>query len=153
SNHDGHYIGELFHRYTDLVKKLEHLQRFHQTILGKIISTSLTLIFVAMTWVFFRAETAPQAFSILSHMLFLNQSSALEEVLVSSIAPYSLGLYLFYAMLFTPKLATFRPALIDKVRERILSRPSIRIPCYAGSFVAAIGLAAPQTTAFIYFQF
>lgn len=146
----------IFHRYRDLVKKLTRLQRFHQTVPGKIVSTSSTLIFVAMTWVLFRAETVPQAFSILSQMIFLNQSSdlfALEEVLVSSIAPYSLGLYLVYAMLFTPKLAAFRPVLIDKVRDRILSRPSVRIPCYAGACVAAIGLAAPQTTSFIYFQF
>lgn len=142
----------VFHGYSKLVKGLKPVAKFHESIYGKAASISLTFLFVVVTWVFFRAETIPQATSILSAMLSGGNSTVLADTLNASVLPYALIIYGFYALIFTPS-SGIRPQKLDEIRDRIFARQIVRIPCYAGAYLAAIGLSAPQISAFIYFQF
>ena len=148
-----HGVGLIvFHAYSKLVKASNYLTSFHAGIIGKAFSIVLTFLFVVMTWVFFRADTLPQAFTILSNMVSLQNSSVLADTIKASVLPYALIVYSIYGILFTPSMV-LRPKFIDSTREKIFSRATVRIPCYAGVYLAAIGLSAPQLSAFIYFQF
>lgn len=148
-----HGIGLIaFHNYSKMVKKVRMLESFHKTLIGKSVSVALTFLFVVITWVFFRAETIPQALGLLARMTSFGHSTILAETIEASILPYSLAVYCVYAIIFTPRLFN-RPATMDSIRDKIFSRQSVRIPCYIAVYLAAIGLSAPQISSFIYFQF
>ncbi len=140
------------HGYSSLAKNVKSLTSFHQSLIGKGFSIALTFLFVVVTWVFFRAETVPQGIQILNSMVSPGSSSVLADTIKASVLPYALTLYAVYAILFTPNMV-LRPGWLDGIRNRIFARQAIRIPCYACVYLAAIGLSAPQLSAFIYFQF
>lgn len=140
------------HGYSSAIQGSKSMVAFHKNALGKTLSITLTFLFVVLTWVFFRAETVPQAMQMLSSMVSPSYSSVLSHVIESSVLPYAIALYVLYACLFTPAIK-FRPQWLDRIRDGIFTRQSIRIPCYAGVYMAAIALSAPQLSAFIYFQF
>ncbi|MCA9818825.1 MAG: MBOAT family protein, partial [Cyanobacteria bacterium HKST-UBA01] len=140
------------HGYSSAIQRSEAMVAFHKNALGKTLSITLTFLFVVLTWVFFRAETVPQAMQMLSSMVSPGHSTVLSHVIESSVLLYAIALYVLYACLFTPAMK-IRPQWMDRIRDSIFTRQSIRIPCYAGVYMAAIALSAPQLSAFIYFQF
>lgn len=140
------------HGYASFTRGSAKLLAFHKSAIGKGLSIVLTFIFVVITWVFFRAATVPEAMNMLSSMVSVSQSALLTDTIKASVLPYSLFVYCIYAFLFTPNMV-FRPQWLDPLKDRIFSRQSVRIPLYAGVYMAAIGFSAPQLSAFIYFQF
>ena len=142
----------VYHKYSKLVKESQELIKFHASLGGKLLSICLTFSFVVVTWVFFRAETVPQAMTILANMFQFSNSSVLFETLRSSTIIYAFALYIVYAILFTPSIV-LRPQQFDLIRDKFFSKQTIRIPCYLGVYFLAIGLSAPKLSAFIYFQF
>ncbi|MEZ4489172.1 MAG: MBOAT family O-acyltransferase [Cyanobacteriota/Melainabacteria group bacterium] len=142
----------VFHGYSELTKKVPALIGFHKSLIGKAGSILVTFLFVVVTWVFFRAESVPQAMSILSNMISPASSSVLTETLNSSLLPYALAVYIVYAITFTPGMV-LRPEWLENFRDFLASRQGVRVPFYVGVYMAAIGFSAPQLSAFIYFQF
>lgn len=141
-----------YHSYCAIVSKSKMLLVFHERPLAKSLSIIITFIFVVVTWVFFRAESIPQAFSILSTMVVGGHSSVLHDVIRSSVLPYALTLYVIYALSFAPGVVLL-PASLQSLRDRLFNQTSIRVPCYVGAYFAALGFSSPQLSAFIYFQF
>lgn len=148
-----HGVGLIvYHSYAKLVKNNQSLLGFHKAFIGKGTSIAITFLFVVVTWVFFRAESVPQALSILQSMVSFANSSVLAETIKASVLPYALIIYSVYALSFTPNMV-LRPQSFDSIRDKLFSKPSVRFPLYAGIYLAAIGFSAPQLSAFIYFQF
>lgn len=142
----------IYHGYSELAGRSKILTGFHNKSLAKYLSIAVTFAFVVVTWVFFRAESVPQALSILSTMFAGGHSSVLEDVIRSSVLPYALTIYVLYALSFAPAVVSL-PKGLQSIRDRVFARTAVKIPCYAGAYVAAIALSSPQLSAFIYFQF
>ncbi|MBZ0186619.1 MAG: hypothetical protein K8F91_10255, partial [Candidatus Obscuribacterales bacterium] len=140
------------HKYASIVETSKALQKAHQSLPARLTCIIVTFLFVVITWVFFRADTIAQASSILANMFSYSQSHVLAECLRSSLLPYALSTYLVYAIIFTPSTVS-RPEWLNSITRSIFARPTLRIPCYVAAYFAAIGLSAPQVSAFIYFQF
>lgn len=142
----------IFHSYSELAGKSSLITSFHKKSLAKYLSIAVTFAFVVVTWVFFRAESIPQALSILSTMVAGGQSAVLHDVLRASVLPYALTIYVLYTLCFAPGVVLL-PEGLCSLRDLVFRRVTVRIPCYIGAYLASIAFSAPQLSAFIYFQF
>jgi alginate O-acetyltransferase complex protein AlgI len=141
------------HEYDELVRSKEWLKNFHSTRAGQALSVALTFLVVLIAWVFFRANTATDAISIIRVMFVPTGSVAASTLLtgfLNSTAPTALGAYSLYFLLSRyhseiPLLKTLKVCLPT-------GQPA-RIALYAGAFFAAIGFSPSQSSPFIYFQF
>lgn len=142
----------IYHSYCEAASKSEMLLNFHRSAVSKYLSILITFVFIVVTWVFFRAESIPQALSVLSKMVMGGHSTVLNDVIRASVFPYAMTLYLVYAISFAKGIVML-PANVRLLRDKVFSQAPIRIPCYFGAYLAALGFSAPQLSAFIYFQF
>ncbi len=141
------------HEYSGVVEKLSPLAAFHKSWFGRLISASLTFVFVVITWLFFRAESVQQALGMMKQMFTATaSSSALAEVLTVSTLPYAIAAYALASLLLSPAVVT-RLSVLLPLKNMLVSRWTLRYPAYAGVFLAAVAMSAPHLSSFIYFQF
>lgn len=140
------------HKYNDVVEKSPFLRQFHAQPMSKVLAIGVTFVFVLVSWVFFRAETIPHAFTMLKSMFLSNEPSA-----ASSMANYApllvaLGVYSIYALINTNTLDNRLFAFLRQHLASGLTLPA-RAVLYISVVFAAIGFAPGVPSPFIYFQF
>ncbi|HEY9787383.1 MAG TPA: MBOAT family O-acyltransferase [Candidatus Obscuribacterales bacterium] len=142
----------LNHKYDDLVAKTGALRAFHGTSLGRLLSVMATFFMVLSGWVLFRADTMPQALSMVHNMLIPNtHHGVLSTMLERSPVIAALLLYGCYALLYSlPKFMSFK---LPDLRPTSLIGWAARLPIYAAVAFAVVGFAPVQPSSFIYFQF
>ncbi|MBX9693732.1 MAG: MBOAT family protein [Cyanobacteria bacterium] len=141
------------HEYSGAAESISPLAAFHKSWLGRFLSAALTFVFVVITWLFFRAESVPQAVSMMGRMFSASgSSSSLAEVLAVSTLPYALVVYGVASLLLSPAVVT-RVSMLLPLKNLLLSRWTLRYPAYVGVFLTAVALSAPHLSSFIYFQF
>ena len=142
------------HWYSQQVEKLQWLQRFHSYKFAAVASSLLTLGFVIVAWVFFRADTANDAVRMLTQMVQPRASQVLIELLATSTTLTALMLYGAYSLVVClPKFSSAVPwgKLVENVSQS-LSAPA-RAVFYITIALTVIGFAPTQPSPFIYFQF
>jgi alginate O-acetyltransferase complex protein AlgI len=139
------------HVYDGLVSRSTTLSTFHLTRLGKLVSAAITLLCVAIGWVFFRADTTEQAFSVLHRMFVFHVSSDVVSLIDESTAPAALVVYSIYLLFERFKYSNLLS--IFAIGRLISRRLSVQISCYAVSFFLALAFSPKGSEPFIYFQF
>lgn len=138
------------HKYDDLVRHQPALQQAHALPITKFMAGALTFVLVMISWVFFRAETVPQAMQMLNKMFLRFEPSSSMASLCCAPLLVALGVYSIYAVLNSWDKA--KPFLVSLQQNLALTTPA-RIVLYAGVAFAALGLAPGVPSPFIYFQF
>ncbi len=141
--------------YDKAVKENAQLTEFHAHPAGKVLSVLLTFGLVLIGWIFFRADTIPQALHMMQTMFLVSTQTAttpiLSTMLIRSPIVVALIIYGCYASIFSlPKFAQQKQFELQPLS---LLGWSARIPLYAAVAAAAIGFAPLQPSSFIYFQF
>ena len=119
------------------------LQKWHATKYGAVVSIGLTLLFVVVGWVFFRASTMGEAGALLQSAINPVASHYLEEAYLKYPGFAALGVYCvgFCLLRLWERLPSFKPLL------------PARVVGYAAVFLAAVGFSPLGEAPFIYFQF
>ena len=142
--------------YDGIVKKSALLTKFHAHIAGQAFAVALTFILGLVGWTLFRADTVPQALSIVKVMFLGADATAVSSPILWTAFTRSpliaaLMIYSCYASIYClPKFFA---------EKQIQLRPldslgwAVRIPLYAAVATAAVAFAPTQPSSFIYFQF
>lgn len=139
------------HEYGEIADKSSLMKAFHSSKIGKFTSALLTLAFVLVGWVLFRAQTMSQAYAILSLLFQSVPSQAVVSMLAQSTLPYAIGVYIIYAILFA-NTSVYKPAPVVALRNALDVLPA-RVAIWACVFICAIGFSPSHAEPFIYFQF
>lgn len=139
------------HIYDGLAARSTMLRAFHGSAVGKLISAAITLLCVAVGWVFFRADTAEQALSVLHRMCVFYTSSDVVSLVDESTAPAALAIYSIYLLI--ERLKNSNSLSISAITRRLFERLPVQISCYAVSFFLALAFTPKVSEPFIYFQF
>lgn len=146
----------LCHKYDEMVKQSQALQRFHSTSFAKALCVAFTFLAVLVGWNLFRANTVSEAFQITMRMFALAPSAQVVEALLRSQVLAALAAFSVYALLFVApdgKPLPVQTKLVNKIAALLVGTLPRRIALYAGVFIAAIGLSPFEAEPFIYFQF
>ncbi|MFM1942302.1 MAG: hypothetical protein RI897_1284 [Verrucomicrobiota bacterium] len=131
-------IHKLFMEYRNKPDRPQEANAWYRTIPSRI----LTLIVVLMGWVFFRAQTLPDAVAYLQKIALWNQDGT--RFFSPYIWPALLAVVLVH--LIARKDVNWAESLVD--------RPAwIRCTAYAGLLTLIVCLGATDAAPFIYFQF
>jgi alginate O-acetyltransferase complex protein AlgI len=169
-----HGIGLVInHIYDRLVSRVAILRAVHATKLGTVVSSIMTLAFVMLCWIFFRADTCTDALLVVRTMFYQHPGVALTDLLRTSTVGVALAVYALYALIFClPNYAVSKPLpapahinlagvrnhpvgdVLTAIRRHLLlaGMPS-RIAFYSAVVLAIVGFAPSQQSPFIYFQF
>jgi alginate O-acetyltransferase complex protein AlgI len=119
------------------------LQKWHATKYGAATSVGLTLLFVVVGWVFFRASTMGEAGALLQSAITPVPSHYLEDAYLKYPGFAALGVYCvgFCLLRLWERMPRLRPLL------------PARLVGYVAVFLAAVGFSPLGEAPFIYFQF
>ncbi|MBX9570417.1 MAG: hypothetical protein K2X77_16085 [Candidatus Obscuribacterales bacterium] len=135
------------HEYDAFVSKTAALGRAHKRLPLRICSSILTLCFVILCWIFFRAESCSSAFSMVHSLVSGRESQIVYEVLVQTPVLVALVLYSIYGTFYC--IYSKMPPLFAGLSLQAPSRAII----YLSVFFAAIAFAPSKASPFLYFQF
>jgi D-alanyl-lipoteichoic acid acyltransferase DltB (MBOAT superfamily) len=139
------------HAYDGLASRSTALSAFHASRMGKLVSAAITLLCVAIGWVFFRADTMADALCVLHRMFVFHLSSDVVALLDESTAPAALVVYSIY--LLFERFENSNLLSIFAIGRRLSRRLPVQISCYAVSFFLALAFSPKVSEPFIYFQF
>lgn len=140
------------HKYDAIVSQSTFLQRWHGSLAGRILAVVITFFLVLVAWIFFRADSLPEAQQILASMFSFKPSSILWQLASQSPVGVALVLYGIYAGLYSLPNWHPYPILQKFPQVRLLGLPA-RTIFYLSTFACAIGFCPIAPSPFIYFQF
>lgn len=118
-------------------------------------SAALTFVLISLSWVFFRADTFSDAFTMLGH-LFLADSGSFSSI--PEIRLWAAGICLFiliaveFVMTHTSLLGYLSKISSGEIKTT-LPKTAARLICYGAIAAVIIILGAYDNRSFIYFQF
>lgn len=110
----------------------------------------LTILFLFMAGILFRADTMPQALAMAHRLIMVGESSIVVDSFLQSTLPASLTMYMAFLSL---RHSNILAALRDRIIETLDNSPAARVTVYASLALIILGFAPGRVSPFIYFQF
>lgn len=121
----------------------------------------VTMLFLFMAGILFRAETLPQALRIAHKLVLAESGGEVTSLFLNSTLPVSLSLYLLYlaARCLIDRVATAKDSkdslktALHAARHYFESSVGTQVVVYASAALIILGFAPMHVSPFIYFQF
>lgn len=110
----------------------------------------VTILFLFMAGILFRADTMPQALAMAHKLVLSGESSIVVNSFVQSTLPVSLSMYIAF---LTLRHSNLFASLNDRIIETFESSKAARVTAYASVALIILGFAPGRVSPFIYFQF
>jgi len=135
----------------DFVSRFEHLSKLRETKWWHYSGVGLTLIFLFIAGILFRAEQLSDVGTIMERMCSLTKSSELTRLFWQSTVPISLLGYIVF-LFFRTKSGPFTES-VNKLRQWWDTSLSFRLVTCTSVALIILGFAPGKIAPFIYFQF
>ncbi|HNB24214.1 MAG TPA: hypothetical protein PKZ32_17475, partial [Candidatus Melainabacteria bacterium] len=138
--------------WTDFASRHPFLSRLRPHPLWHWSGVAITMLFLFMAGILFRAETIPQALKIAHKLVILDSGGEVTSMFLNSTLPVSLSLYLAYlAVRSLGKRAS--SSTLAAARHYFETSLGTQIVVYASVAFIILGFAPLHVSPFIYFQF
>lgn len=117
---------------------------------------AITMLFLFMAGILFRAETVPQALAIAHKLIIPAEGGDVTGMFLNSTLPVSLSLYMLYLVSKTVGERAKQPQVtiaVSKARQYFENSLGTQIVVYTGVAFIILGFAPLHVSPFIYFQF